>query len=166
MHQNHWRKLIAVIGTLSLVLGTFTWLGQPTAARAQEAGQIWGEPINLSVSGAASQPNIVALADGSLHALWWDRFDGTKYASYSPDLGWSRVTTVRSIVGGRERSGAGIAPSDLRFYADGQGWLHVLWIASDGDLMYSRKRVGPSDWSTGLQPGHDPAGLGRFGRCL
>src|SRR5689334_15392954 len=46
----------------------------------QEAqNDVWSPPVNLSQSGAASAPVIAAEADGTLHALWWDKFDGTKY---------------------------------------------------------------------------------------
>ncbi len=51
----------------------------PNVALAQLA-QSGGEPVNLSVSGSASQPAIGVAPNGTMHVLWWDEIDGTRYA--------------------------------------------------------------------------------------
>jgi hypothetical protein len=62
---------------------------------------VWTLPINLSQSGAASQAVIAAEPNGSLDLLWWDKFEGTKYAFFSADKGWSKPQAVPTIIGGR-----------------------------------------------------------------
>ena len=55
---------------LSMVLSTF---GSPSLAQPPEG---WGEAVNLSQGGAASDPTVIAGPEGSVRVLWWDRFDG------------------------------------------------------------------------------------------
>src|SRR5215216_724598 len=58
--------------------------------------QDWSEPVNLSNSGAASNPSIVADSNGNLHVLWADEFEGYKYVE-STDGGttWTAPVTVK-----------------------------------------------------------------------
>jgi hypothetical protein len=151
MRHEQWRQSLGLTVLVAILAGTVTWLRPAATAQAQDTGELWGQPVNLSASGAASHPSIVASPDGTLHALWWDPFDGTKYASYSAENGWSTVVSVRSIAGGRRTTGEYIPPQNLVFLADGARYLHAFWIADDGDLMYARKRIGFGDWTTGLQ---------------
>ena len=51
----------------------------------------WGTVVNLSRSGAASQPAIAAAPDGTLHVLWWDAAEGEQYArtTNASDTTWT-----------------------------------------------------------------------------
>lgn len=83
------------------------------AARAQGSVPVWGEPVNLSKSGAASQPYMVTVPNGNLHVLWWDEVDGTKYAAYTAETGRSAPVSVRTIAVGRLRTGELLPPRSV-----------------------------------------------------
>ncbi len=89
-------------------------------ATSEAQNDVWSPPVNLSQSGAASAPVIAAEADGTLHILWWDKFDGAKYAYYTADKGWSKPVTVATIVGARptSQSPTPVAPDQLRLLVD------------------------------------------------
>jgi hypothetical protein len=70
----------------------------PSWAFAQSTGDSWSEPVNLSRSGVATNPNIVADSDGLVHVVWQDdlgeymysRFDGEQWST--PEMtGLNRV---------------------------------------------------------------------------
>jgi hypothetical protein len=58
-------------------------LGLAGGVQAQSEDDVWGTPVNLSRSGAAGQPRVVAAPDGTLQAFWWDRFDGLMTAVFN-----------------------------------------------------------------------------------
>ena len=66
------RKHSAAVALLALVV----LIGGVRPAIAQVDDGVWGEPVNLSRSGAATLPQIAAAPDGTLQAFWWDQFDG------------------------------------------------------------------------------------------
>jgi hypothetical protein len=51
----------------------------PVAAQSDD---VWGTPINVSRSGAATQPVLIAGSNGTARALWWDAFEGIVTARY------------------------------------------------------------------------------------
>src|ERR671912_2222703 len=58
--------------------------------------QEWSEPVNLSMSGAASNPSMVVDSNGVVHVIWVDQFDGFKYVQ-STDHGaiWTLPVNVK-----------------------------------------------------------------------
>ncbi|MEP7355680.1 MAG: sialidase family protein [Anaerolineales bacterium] len=166
----HARRLLSLTLLAALALGLLASVGSPvqaqdatgtpdlTASPSPAASQevkteTWEPPVNLSQSGAASAPLIVAEANGSLHALWWDAFEGTQYAFFTPDKGWSQPGGVFSIVGARATSSTSnpTPPSKWRMFLDSTRELHVFWIEARGNLMYAQSRAGSNSWSAGLQ---------------
>ncbi len=148
----HRIAVVAVVMVLSALIGVST---EPVRVMAQSSSEVWAQPINLSNSGAASQPVIAAESNGTLHALWWDKFDGTKYAFYSPKKnGWSTPVTVFAIVGGRTIDGRGkvviTPPKQLKILSDGLGQVHAFWIDTEGNLRYAYTRSGSDIWSGGF----------------
>ena len=109
--------------------------------------------MNLSQSGAASAPVIAAEANGNLHVLWWDTFEGTQYAYFTPEKGWSQPAGVFSIVGARATSSKQnpTAPRQWRLLVDASRELHAFWIDDRGNLLYSQSRSGSNSWTPGLQ---------------
>lgn len=99
----------------------------PAAPSANQAGQVWSEPVNLSQSGAASQPHLVATTDGRMQAFWWDRFDGLVTSIYEPKEGdkgsWSTPQP------------APIQSKDLKaipnLLVDFGGRIHAFWTEAD-----------------------------------
>ncbi len=60
--------ICALVCTLILAF----WMPLPLAAE----GGLWDRPVNLSVSGVATGPQLVHGEEGILYAYWWDRYDG------------------------------------------------------------------------------------------
>ena len=130
MDRRFFRIIIA--GTAAL-LG----LGSLFAVRilAQSGDTPWGTVVNLSRSGAASQPAIAAAPDGTLHVLWWDAAEGEQYArtTNASDTAWTPPEAIPAIFGsskvdietGRTKL---TAPRAARLIAPASGGLHALWI--------------------------------------
>ena len=70
----------------------------PDAARPRPGGGAradsaqWGPQVNLSRSGATSEPQIVVDSSGRYHVLWLDAFDGLRYTSGDGE-NWSQPTS-------------------------------------------------------------------------
>lgn len=113
------------------------------AAGRLSAESPWAPPVNLSASGAASQPAVAVNADGTLYVLWWDAFDGTLYARANALTGTLQATPVAApqIVGDRkldQKTGqvtALAAPRDVRLMAGSGSAVQALWFTTDGQLM-------------------------------
>jgi hypothetical protein len=109
---------------------------------AQSGDTPWGTVVNLSRSGAASQPAIVAAADGTLHVLWWDAEEGEQYArtANASDATWTPPEAIPAIYGsskvdietGRTKL---TAPRAARLIAPASGGLHALWIDDKDRLL-------------------------------
>jgi len=130
----------------------------PTAT-VQGQNEVWGAPVNLSQSGSASNPAVAAEANGSLDVLWWDKFEGTKYAFFTPAKGWSKPATVSTIIGTRPTSQnpAPGAPDQLRLFVDSSHELFAFWIDGKGNLLYAQARAGTAaSWTGGLQLASTP----------
>jgi hypothetical protein len=121
-------------------------------AHAQTGDASWQPPVNISNSGAASQPAIAATADGVLHALWWDSALGTVYGRTTDGKGltWSTPVSVPSIVGRRildPQTGTETItpPRVMRLAADAAGNVYAFWYDST-DQLFSMVNNG-SGWS-------------------
>src|SRR5512136_208761 len=87
--------LLVLVGLAGLVL-------LPSRTSAAQTGQaLWTQPVNVSRSGAASQPALAAEPGGTLHLLWWDAVDGEQYARTTSITGtlWTEPAQVPQIVG-------------------------------------------------------------------
>ena len=60
------------VSALACALVLVLWAPLPLAA---EEG-LWDRPVNLSVSGVATAPQLVRGEEDSLYAYWWDQYDG------------------------------------------------------------------------------------------
>ncbi|MCC7359758.1 MAG: exo-alpha-sialidase [Anaerolineales bacterium] len=163
---------------LSLALGLWLLMGSSGAAWAQDttptaeagasatadsslgivAGDTWAPPANISRSGAASRPAIVADPAGNLHVLWWDNFAGTFYAKYSAETGWSSPVPVPQIFGGRPQTTTDQpAPYDeLTLLADVNGFVHAFYRDARGNVMYSQARTDSGLWTQSIQLATSP----------
>ena len=97
-------------------------------AIAQGTDDSWSQPVNLSRSGAATNPVMVVDSDGIVHVIWEDQFDGWEYSRFEGNQ-WSTPTLVTLPFG---------IETSPRLFADSQGYVHALWIAQDNSLVYSR----------------------------
>ena len=125
--------LVFIVGAISVVLAS--------AALAQNEA-LWAEAVNLSQSGAASQPLIAAAPDGVLHAVWWDATDGLQYARTATVTGtaWTTPVTAANIFGVRQVDAATnrvtlIAPEAVRLLSSSNGEAFALWRDADDQLL-------------------------------
>jgi hypothetical protein len=104
--------------------------GYASHSHAQSV-QNWSEPINLSKSGAGSNPSIVVDSHGILHVVWIDKFEGYKYVESPDGVTWPSPVTVKF-------------PFSIRqtrppvFLADPKGLIHIFWLGDKNELVYAQ----------------------------
>jgi hypothetical protein len=109
---------------------------------------------NLSHSGSASEPAIVARTGNALHVFWWDQFDGLMIADgrVQPSTIDQPAVEIRWL---EPRHVLGAMRTTPRLLVDTAGQLHAFWFdagqgeSQDRQLLYSRLA---SDTSTWLPP--------------
>jgi len=112
-------------GVILLVLFLSTPLGQVKMGYAQtDTG--WSEPINLSNSGASTDPSIVVDSTGVIHVIWLDAVDGYKYANSKDGVSWSVPVTVDFPFDPKKDS----RPTLI---ADASGSIHIFWTRFDDE---------------------------------
>ncbi|MFZ0544848.1 MAG: sialidase family protein [Candidatus Promineifilaceae bacterium] len=108
--------------------------------QAQTAEQEWSQPVNLSQSGAASQPQTVVSSDSVVHIIWLDAFNGFIHtqgdgenlsAPVQVDLPFGREIILAN--GNTNRT----AYTPL-LRADNNNRIHAFWTDDDDALFYSR----------------------------
>ena len=110
--------------------------------------EAWTIPVNLSRSGAASNPRIVSAPDGRLQAFWWDSFDGLTTAVFDGQT-WSGPSNAPI-----QSDGLAQTPHVM---IDPSGWVHAFWTqaaasntisgGSAMSLMHSQMRFGSTEWT-------------------
>lgn len=107
---------------------------------------VWAQPINLSQSGATSQPRLVVDAAGSGHLLWRDQFQGFTYSSnqtLADDLGnWDDPTVVELPFSTRRffpelQPTAPTPRFNPHLVADNNGRIHAFWLDNEDRLYHS-----------------------------
>ena len=112
---------------LSIVAGLFA--GGVTHAQAQSS-LVWSEPVNLSNSGATSNPVLVSDQLGKLHAIWLDQFEGFTYAVSEDGKQWTQPLAVDYPFD--KKAGTPVLVAAPR------GFIHVFWQNFDKDLVYGQ----------------------------
>jgi hypothetical protein len=117
-------------------------------------------PVNLSQSGAASSPAIVAGPEGTLRVFWWDRFDGLTIADgvilVSSTLSETEEIVTIQEVWSEPRSVPAPFSAMPRIVADAAGRTHAFWLKEMGrergipSLMHSRLVARGTAWSLPL----------------
>jgi len=131
-------------------------LAQPgEQALRQNPSQVWSEPVNLSHSGAASEPVVVAGPDGMPQVFWWDQLDGLTTARWDGGV-WSGPVASPIYVDQEVRGELTAVPIGAMPFltADAGGQAHALWLGEPDEetdvrpLMHSRLTIGGTRWST------------------
>ncbi|MBN1657995.1 MAG: exo-alpha-sialidase [Anaerolineae bacterium] len=121
------------------------------------------QPVNLSRSGTASDPAVVAVQGDTLLAFWWDRFDGLMMAdgvvvASTVFSGTQEISSSREIWS-EPRAVPLPATTPPRIVADLAGRVHAFWLVEPegreaderemvaGPLMHSLLRAGSTVWS-------------------
>ena len=129
---------------VGIILG-FTNLVIVQHSAAQGVEENWSTPVNLSQSGAASQPSIVSSPDGIAQAFWWDRFDGL-ITAYFDGVTWSDPLPAPI----RSES----LETTPNIVVNANGWLYAFWLEPDleiqneSNLLYSQMLLGSTEWTS------------------
>lgn len=129
-------------------LGLFLLLLSVGVVLAQSEGD-WSEPINLSLSGAASEPHLVTDNTGLVHVFWQDQFSGNTYVR-GQGTNWSSPVAVQLPV-------TNTVPLMV---ADEAGQIHAFWqvynqVADVTVLQYGRAPAGNITTPTAWTPPQD-----------
>ncbi len=158
------RYVFLLILSLQLLLSPDFYpavLGAPLSQTAgQNSDDDWSEPINLSQSGAASEPRMVSDADGILHVIWREDQSESFYYTFLDGDNWTQPVAVELPFATRRYS-PDIEPEDPTplynptLLADGIGRIHAFWIDEENALFYSSVPSGEiasfSSWSARQQ---------------
>jgi len=117
-------QLVLLIAVLIGTLFGFVPNGQAQSV------QTWSEPMNLSMSGAATNPSLVVDGKGTLHVFWVDEFVGYQYTTSVDGVTWSAPKAVKYPFNSK-----GLPP---RFIVDDTGRVHIFWINEKNALMYAQ----------------------------
>ena len=123
------RSRITIAGAL-IVLLLSAPLGHVKTGHAQEVTG-WSEPINLSNSGASSDPSMVIDNEGVIHVIWVDSVDGYKYVQSTDGVNWSAPKTI-------DFPFDPVEDSPPKLVADSSGSIHIFWTNLTGALIYGR----------------------------
>ncbi len=135
------KRLVTAILIASIALGFALLAGSGTRVAAQEGTEdIWSTPVNLSRSGAASEPVVVVDATGRIHVVWRDAFDGAVYTS-GDGTDWTSPVAAELPFSTRfyyptlraEQPTPQFTP---RLVADAAGRVHAFW-KDDEDNLYA-----------------------------
>lgn len=153
-----WQQLVlALLLSLAFVgifLGVQNSGVQP--GHAQTETTAWAAPENLSNSGAASQPRILAGPGEILQAFWIDHFDGL-ITSVFDGKAWSSPQPAPIFADSTVSSFLNQMPFLI---ADQSGWVHAFWQSatprplsggqsfSAESLFHSKLPAGGTSWTT------------------
>ena len=129
-------RLFLFVAVLSLLVVS----GLTVLAQAEE-DRIWSDPVNISRSGAASEPSLSQDSTGMYHLFWRDEFAGIVYATGDGQT-WSEPVTPRFPFSEPPFGAVGESGFEGFFtpsvFVDGEDRAHGLWINEDDELFYSR----------------------------
>jgi hypothetical protein len=147
--------LCHLVGLSVIRVGSHVLAQPDEGVLRQDSRQVWSEPINLSRSGAASEPAVVAGPDGTLQVFWWDQLDGLTTARWDGQV-WSAA--VASPIRIYKEVGGELTPVPIEamplITADADGRVHALWLGEPDratgarPLLHSRLAIGGTTWST------------------
>ncbi|GJM40215.1 MAG: hypothetical protein DHS20C20_04970 [Ardenticatenaceae bacterium] len=147
--KNYSNPLINRLFLFVLLMVLLVVSGLTVLAQAEE-GNVWSDPLNISRSGAASDPSLSLDSSGNYHLFWRDEFSGIYY-TFGDGQTWSEPVAPRfpfseppfGAVGedgfeGFFTPSVFVGPNDV---------AHSLWVNEDDELFYSR--AGVADVTTG-----------------
>jgi len=113
-------------------------------------GDELNSPANLSNSGAASQPRIVAAPNGIIQVFWIDQFDGLLSSTFDNNQ-WSKPFPV-PLPTVSQKSEQNIISSMPEIIEDSFGNVHVFWYGKTDPttqtrpLYHSQMAIGSNHW--------------------
>ena len=121
-----WQHIfVASVITVLLALG-----GYPRVS-AQSPGDGWMTPANLSNSGSASNPIMFVTADGRIHVIWNDTFEGVVYTS-GDGVQWDAPEPIKPPWASKQKV---YTPA---LVASPEGLIYAIWIDANSGLEISQ----------------------------
>ena len=120
--------LSTTLTILALILGAFV---QSTTAQ-EPIDSPWSVPVNVSRSGAATNPRMLIFPDERIHLVWEDENRGLVQAFYL-DEQWNPPVLFEPPFILDEMA----ALTDVRFLVDSGGRVHVFWRDRGGEFSYA-----------------------------
>lgn len=136
------RQLARFLIATSVLVG----LGIHHSAAAQSTGSDWAEPVNISHSGAATNPTPWVDASSTLHVIWQDAFANFIYAQLA-DGQWSAPTRTQlhqlfGLPASTINTDASLmrlaAGPDALYITSIEQYVVAVWLTSEGALYSSR----------------------------
>ncbi len=144
-HSILFRCLLSLILVGIIVIPALTGLA-PVHAQDQAQSDSWKPPVNLSKSGGALQPMIMAEPDGKTHVMWWDQFDMTRYTFFTDHSGWNPVLSAPTIKEGTENH----PPSTWKMFSDNNHQVYIFWTDQIANLWYAKSVTGTTNFNDGV----------------
>jgi hypothetical protein len=113
-----------------LLLILFSGFLCPVPNSHAQSVQEWSDPVNISLSGAATNPAMVVDGSGVIHVIWADTYDGYKYAQSTDGSTWTSPVTVKYPFSPK-------APPPVLF-SDTNGNIHVFWLSDQNKLTHAQ----------------------------
>ncbi len=130
------KKIIALI---LILITAFTWVNE-TSVQAQDKPSEWSAPQNISKSGSASNPMLIADPNGRPFVLWEDAISGFFFSFLTNDT-WSEPEPIQMPFLG---SGS---PTIYQYLSGGNNLTYLFWVNNQQKLYYSQLRFGSLDES-------------------
>lgn len=99
----------------------------------------WRDPLNLSQSGAASEPRIVVDSSDVWHVIWREEAADSFFYTRKDDGAWREPVAVE-LPFGTSRNASGLEAGFLynpQLVADGNGRIHAFWLGDKNALYFS-----------------------------
>jgi hypothetical protein len=112
----------------------------PPPAAAQSGTAEWSAPVNLSHSGAATNPALVVTSNEMVHVIWQDAYAYFAYARFE-DGEWTppAATGLDALFGLTEAERTANLPPPL-FLAGTGAFSYAVWLNAEGTLYVSSVR--------------------------
>lgn len=134
---------ITFVAIIALSIFSSMFIGDVAGVDAQSSN-VWSAPINLSNSGASSNPVLVVDTLGVMHAFWIDQFDGYRYSESVDGSQWTLPKTAKYPFDPK-----GAAPL---FLAGPKGIVYIFYETVDHTLTFaeaaSEKLGDPGAWES------------------
>lgn len=142
------QRLISSISIITIGL-SFVLTPRP---QTQTDSSPWTMPVNLSQSGAASQPTLAIAPDGTRHVVWWDTTEGEQYVQVPLSGSPTKPIGVPAIVGARQadqRTGRDVLtpPRQVQLITNANGKVFAFWYNSLDQLQVAFTS-NDAKWST------------------
>lgn len=145
--ENSVHRFLITFLLFVLTLGSMLFTG--SRAQAQEDGELWETPFNLSQSGAAGEPRIVVDSDGVYHVLWREDAVNSFFYAVREGARWRNIlppelpfATRRYVEDEVLVADAPTPLYDPQLMADDDGQIHAFWSDGKNNLFHSSVPAG------------------------